>query len=130
MDTYLEELEKLGRLRDTGGLTNEEFETEKLRLLGSRAAFKQSNASSVNRRLSLYVAAGVVAAILMGGGGAYLALRTGEKAPPPSIGRNTGELNRTPTSADGPASIAISFSDPSSCEASPTLADLLARVRE
>ena len=51
METYLEALEQLGKLLDSGVLTKEEFETEKARLLRDRTAKSTENDKPPRQRM-------------------------------------------------------------------------------
>lgn len=63
METYLEALEQLGKLLDSGVLTKEEFETEKARLLRDRTAKSTDNDKPPRQRMVLYVVASSIAAV-------------------------------------------------------------------
>lgn len=127
MENYLEALERLGKLLDSGVLTKEEFEQEKARLLGD--AGKRSRMSP-NRRRRLAFTAGLALAAVAGIGLAYAVITSipGGKAEPASAEEEASAASGE--SLLQPVEVSVSFADASNCEPGPTFAKFLDRIRE
>lgn len=126
MDSYLEALEKLGRLLDAGVLTKEEFEAEKRHLLNSRRVDHQVDARPSRPRwqnplVIIAVIAGILAASVLG----FFLVR--------DISNAKSETNAVQPSASKKGlstDLSVTFADAGNCEPGPSLSNLLSRIRE
>lgn len=151
MESQLEQLERLSRLREQGALTPEEFLAEKARLLGTGdmqtpVEHAEGNINTApprydaprRRHHAIIIAASVVAVAAFGVGAAYYALNQAEAPGPQAQAKPTSQPAiaiasppRMPaTQESSPVALEddLRFSDPANCQVSATTEGLFNRI--
>ena len=129
MENYLEALERLGKLLDSGVLTKEEFERKKSRLLSGDMHAAAASEPKSRSKIIKYAVAGSLAVLTLGGGLAYVVYQSIAEKKFSESAASRGELAGDAPSVE-PAQLSIAFADPATCEPGPSLSELLGRVRE
>jgi len=130
METYLEALERLGKLLDAGVLTKEEFDAEKAHLLHTRPGGEGIEEPRSKQRLVQYIAASSIIALLIGGGVSYLLLRNNvESSEATQVNAASSHVSQS-SGAPLEGELAITFADGSKCEPGTSLADFLTKIRD
>src|SRR5574338_991485 len=113
METYLEALERLGKLRDAGVLTKEEFDAEKAHLLHARPAGEQTEVQGSKWLQVRYIIPGLIAALLLGGGISYLIFKKVGADSQSTEAKAVSSRTAQPASFNDELDLSITFADAS-----------------